>query len=89
MKNLILIFGSAVLLTACAPPNAVVSDFNGASVKIQIPTLTDQPEVAIANADAEASRICAKGANKKGAEYVSQTVNQNTYISERLYLCLN
>ncbi|MTH76326.1 hypothetical protein [Paracoccus aestuariivivens] len=73
------------LLSACAPPTATVSDFNGDSVKIQSNQMADA-ELAKANATAEANRICAKG-HKKRAEYASTRQLPN-YISEHLFLCL-
>lgn len=63
----------------------VVSDYNGASVKLQTSSW-ESAETTKAKTQAEATRICAK--TGKRAEYASTTTNPNTYISEHLYLCL-
>lgn len=100
MKKWLGAIGFAFIVSGCATPDQVqpaVSQFNGDSVSIQV----DGPSVefmspedrakVFANADAEASRICAKG-SKKRAEYTSTRnipTGQYTYQIERLYLCLN
>lgn len=63
----------------------VVSDFNGASVKIQTDALLapkPSPETA-----AEAARICRAG-GKARAEYAS-SIEVLNYRMEHLYLCLD
>ena len=67
-------------LAGCAGP--VVSDFNGASVKIQTYFTTDDE---MAEALAEATRICGKAG--KTAEFAS-TVSLPNYTYQHLYLCL-
>ena len=75
----------ALVLTGCMPATPVVSDYNGASVKIQTSTMANAEEVK-ANAQAEANRICGK--TGKRAEYASTTTDPNTYTAEHLFLCL-
>lgn len=73
------------VLSACGNTPAIVSDFNGDSVKIVtygLETVEYQRSVA----DPEAARICAT--QKKRAEYASVRVNTQTYENEHLYLCL-
>ncbi len=77
-------FIAAGFLAACAPPTATVSDYNGASVKIQTSQLADAAQTK-ANALTEANRICAR--NGKKAEYAS-TINKQDYTSEHLFMCL-
>lgn len=82
---LVLALGALGTLAACVPATPVVSDYNGASVKIQTSALAsteDQKTVT----QAEASRICGKVG--KRAEYASTITNSDTYTSEHLYLCL-
>lgn len=78
---------SALMLVGCGPlpvPTPVVSDYNGASVKL-VQTNYAGEGVRTDASDAEAKRICAKG-NKK-AEFASlRTLPQ--YSVELLYLCL-
>ncbi len=75
---------AALFLTACLEANPIVSDFNGASVKIQ--TSQFATEVSAKDAtQAEADRIC--GQAGKRAEYASTRVLPN-YMFESLYLCL-
>lgn len=77
-----------LLISACAPVTPIVSDFNGASVKIQRTTMTsDSVEVAKQKTHDEATRICQSG-GKKRAEYAS-TVQTSDYIVQDLYLCLD
>ncbi len=76
----------ALMLAACAPPEATVADFNGDSVKIQTNQMVANAEEAKANAQAEADRICQKG-HRKRAEYASTRALPN-YINEHLFLCL-
>lgn len=72
----------ALLLAVAGCTGPVVSDFNGASVKIQT-YLTSQEEMA--NALTEAQRIC--GTAGKRAEFAS-TRYMGNYAYEHLYLCL-
>lgn len=75
-------------LSACMPVQPVVSDFNGASVKIQRATLvSDTEEEAKAKTLAEATRICMAG-GKARAEFAS-TRSLPDYVTEDLYLCLD
>lgn len=85
MTKFYALLATALIASACVPANPVVSDYNGASVKIQASSLASAEE-AQAKTQAEASRICAK--TGKRAEYASTTTNPNTYVSEHLYLCL-
>ena len=78
---------AALALVACAPNNALVSDFNGDSVKIQTNQMAANQEEAKANAEVEANRICQKG-HKKRAEYASTRQLPN-YVTEHLFLCLD
>jgi hypothetical protein len=77
-------------LSACMPVQPVVSDFNGASVKIQRATLvSDTVDEAKAKTLAEATRICQSG-GKARAEYASsRMLPGDTYTAEDLYLCLD
>tara|TARA_R110002110_G_scaffold132616_8_gene314391 strand:+ start:3416 stop:3691 length:276 start_codon:yes stop_codon:yes gene_type:complete len=78
----------AAFLAACGiPATPIVSEFNGDSVTIVTSSFADQSSVK-KNAQAEASRICAKGP-KKRAEYASTRTNQQTYEQSHLYLCLD
>lgn len=70
------------LLTACAETKPIVSDYNGASVKIQTDMFTPN---AGESTQAEANRICAT--NRKRAEYASSRALPE-YTYEHLYLCL-
>lgn len=75
----------AVCLTGCVMPvEPLVSDFNGSSVKLQVPGFATDPDVG-AKVKAEADRIC--GRVKKRAEYASTRVLPD-YVNEHLYLCL-
>lgn len=75
---------AALALAGCIPAQAVVSDFNGASVKIQTNQLASAEENRAA-AQLEADRICAK--EKRRAEYAS-TRTLPDYVQEHLFLCL-
>ena len=75
---------SAFLALAACVTEPVVSDFNGASVKIQTDAII-APKQSDAT-DAEATRIC-KAGGKKRAEYASSRDTGN-YRIEHLYLCL-
>lgn len=73
---------AALALSACvvtAPP--VVTDFNGASVKMNTDALSPYPNAAT---NAEAARIC--GMDAKRPEYASSRPIQGGF--EHLYLCL-
>lgn len=71
------------LVSACVT-EPVVSDFNGASVKIQTDAIL-APKQSPAT-DAEATRICRAG-GKSRAEYASSR-DIGQYKIEHLYLCL-
>lgn len=71
-----------VALSACVPTEPVVSDYNGASVKLVDYAAGKTPEN-----EAEAIRICRAG-GKQRAEYASSSYNSYTYQSQHLYLCL-
>lgn len=73
---------SIVALSACVPTEPVVSDYNGASVKLVDYAAGKTPEN-----EAEALRICRAG-GKQRAEYASSSYNSYTYQSQHLYLCL-
>jgi hypothetical protein len=85
----VMISGALTALVSCGPlPPPLVSDFNGASVKIQDangrgPYGMDPPR---AEAIAEATRIC--GTAKKRAEFASTTYAGSTYVVNHLFLCL-
>jgi hypothetical protein len=70
-----------VVLSACVTA-PVVSDYNGASVK-----LVDYASGKTPENQAEATRIC-KAGGKQRAEYASSSYNSYTYQSQHLYLCL-
>lgn len=73
------------LLAGCIPPpEPIVSEFNGDSVKVQIAGYGD-PVEAKALTQAEANRICGKRGLQ--AEYAS-TRTLPDYNIENLYLCL-
>ena len=82
----ILFILSTLSLAACvAPSEPLVSDYNGASVKIAMTNFAGEGGRSAAT-DAEALRICQKG-GKRTAEYAS--VRQSSeYQVEHLYLCL-
>lgn len=75
------------LLSGCENPAPLVSDYNGASVKItqtQIATPSDPKDPAVVG---EAQRIC--GTAGRRAEYASTRLNPNTYEATHLFLCLD
>jgi hypothetical protein len=81
-----LLFLTALSVAGCANPDPVVSDYNGASVKItqtQVAALSDPTDPAIVN---QAVRICATDGRK--AEYASTVRNPNTSQATHLFLCL-
>jgi hypothetical protein len=85
MKPVFPALACLALVAACVtPPTPIVSDYNGASVKIQAPGFygsgTPRPEDI-----AEANRIC--GTAKKRAEYAS-TSAAGEYTVNHLFLCL-
>ena len=82
--KLIFTISAICLLTACVPATPVVSDYNGASVKLQTSALASEEDIKTTT-QAEANRICAK--TGKRAEYAS-TRQLPDYNSEHLYLCL-
>ncbi len=71
-----------MVLAACVPAEPVVSDYNGASVKV-----TDYSSGKTDANQAEATRVCRAG-GKQRAEYASSSYNPNTYQTQHLYLCL-
>lgn len=81
LLSVMMIFG---LLAACTDleTTPLVSDYNGASVKIQTDMFTPKPRESTM---AEATRIC--GIGNKRAEYASSRALPN-YVNEHLYLCL-
>lgn len=81
MKKLLLI-APALLLSACVTAAPTVTDFNGASVKLNTDVLTAYPNAAT---NAEAMRIC--GMSGKRSEYASTRPIPNVGY-EHLYLCL-
>jgi hypothetical protein len=73
-------------LAACVPPaTPIVSDYNGASVKLVMSNGLGEGVRSPAS-DAEALRICQRG-GKSSAEYASVRQLPN-YQVEHLYLCL-
>ena len=75
-----------MLLAACVPQSKpIVSDYNGASVKIVVNNAFGEG-VQSAATDAEALRICRRG-GKQTAEYASTRQLPNSQ-AEHLYLCL-
>lgn len=84
MRNLALF--SLLALAACVPAGEpLVSDYNGASVKIAMTNFAGEG-VRSEITDAEALRVCQKG-GKRTAEYASSRM-ANDYQLEHLYLCL-
>lgn len=79
MRFIVVLF--VLALSACVT-EPVVSDFNGASVK-----LVDYASGKTDENQAEATRICRAG-GKQRAEYASSSYNSYTYQSQHLYLCL-
>lgn len=73
------------VLSACSPVEPIVSDYNGASVKIQIPAFALDDDL-MARSQAEATRIC-KESGKSRAEPASKR-GLPDYQIELLYLCL-
>jgi hypothetical protein len=74
-----------ILMAGCAPQPGIVSDFNGASVKIRQDTFASIPQVT-PQIEAEAQRIC--GAAGKSAEFASTMTGPNAIYAEHLFLCL-
>ncbi|SEO13179.1 hypothetical protein SAMN04489859_10375 [Paracoccus alcaliphilus] len=88
----IFVCGSIILgaLAGCAPVSPIVSDFNGASVKIQRSTLTsDTLEQAKAKTQAEATRICQAGGKTRAEPASTRMLPGDSYIAEDLFLCLD
>ncbi len=83
MKFPIIAVLAAGLAGCTADP--LISDYNGASVKIQTSVFAPAAE-AKAAAQAQADRICAKSGKK--AEYASSREIPGAYVYEHLYLCL-
>lgn len=78
------------LFSACTPVTPVVSDFNGASVKIQRSTLTtDTEDQAKAKTMAEATRICQAGGKARAEPASTRTLPGDNYTAEDLFLCLD
>ena len=85
------------ILAACSiTTEPIVSDYNGDSVHIQLDGLSvefmdaEHKSQTMAQADAEAQRICQQG-HRKRAERVSQrnlSTGQYSYVIDILYLCL-
>ncbi len=85
MKKTSVVLLSVAFLASCGNTPAIVSDFNGDSVKVVtngLETLDYQRSVA----EPEAQRICQT--QGKNAEYASTRTNSQTYENEHLYLCL-
>lgn len=76
---------TALLLGACAPSHGVVSDFNGASVKIRQDTVINVPG-ATPQIQAEADRACATVG--KRAEHVSVLQPADKSYAEQMFLCV-
>ncbi len=72
-------------LSACGNTPAIVSDFNGDSVKV-VTNSMETTEYQRSVAGPEAQRICQTRGKK--AEYASTRTNSQTYESEHLYLCM-
>ncbi len=70
-------------LAGCELPPPVVSEYNGASVKVQ--AYAFDTTVPTAEVNQEAERICA--ASKRRSEYAS-TMTLPNYMAEHLFLCL-
>lgn len=79
-----------ISVAACAPVSPVVSDYNGASVKIQRSTLTsDTEEEAKAKTLAEATRICQSGGKRRAEPASTRNLPGDNYTAEDLFLCLD
>ena len=63
-----------------------MSDYNGASVKIQQNIALEAPNPDDPRIAAEAGRIC--GTAGKRAEYASTVTSQQNYTATHLFLCL-
>lgn len=81
MKNILLLTAIAAL-SGCVTAPPTVTDFNGASVKLNTDVFTPYPNAAT---NSEAARIC--GMSAKRAEYASTRPLPNVG-HEHLYLCL-
>lgn len=77
-----LVIATALALSACVTAAPTVTDFNGASVKLNTDVLTAYPNSAT---NSDAARIC--GISAKRAEYASTRPIPSTGY-EHLYLCL-
>lgn len=81
-----LALAAAFALPGCIPPSQpIVSDYNGASVKIAMANFFGEGGRSEAT-DAEALRVCRAG-GKRRAEYASTRQLPNDQ-AEHLYLCL-
>lgn len=88
MKTVMGQLAMVALLAACSiQATPIVADYNGDSVTIATSAFADAADVK-QKAQAEATRICAKG-HKKRAEYASTRTNQQTYEQHHLFLCLS
>ncbi len=85
MKRSTFAIFALALVTACGNTPAIVSDFNGNSVKIVTSGL-ETTEYQRSIAQPEAQRICQT--QGKNAEYASTRSNSQTYENEHLYLCI-
>ena len=86
MKNTLVLFASALALSACAieGQDPVVSSFNGDSVTIIQPAFAKMSDEQLL---AKANSICQRG-HKKFAERVSRRVLPDYQGTEFLFLCL-
>ncbi len=85
MKNVTAVMFAIFLLSACGNTPAIVTDFNGDSVKVVTSGL-EKIEYQKSVSEIEAQRICQT--RGKRAEYASTIANNQTYQNEHLYLCL-
>lgn len=83
-------FLTVAVLSGCTPATPIVSDYNGASVKIQRQTLTsDSEDAAKAKSLAEATRICQAGGKQRAEPASTRALPSNNYVVEDLFLCLD
>ncbi len=80
-----LVLAAAALLAACVPSEPLVTDYNGASLKLTMTNFAGEGVISDAT-NAKALTICQSG-GKRRTEYASSRM-VNDYQIEHLYLCL-
>lgn len=84
-KQLARLLIACSFLAACIPAQPIVSEYNGASVKIQVPSMALNDDLKAASL-AEATRVCKAGGKSRAEPASSRGLPD--YQLELLYLCL-